>query len=77
MSDNSFSEHNAVALARIEERLVAIQTELARQGKDAIPNGKARMTEAEQTNRRQWASVATISVVLAAITGERIIPLIM
>jgi len=73
-TEQGASERNAVALARIEERIISIQAELARQAMETIPHGHARLQEAEVTNRRQWVALVVLSVGFTALTGETILP---
>ncbi|MEM6746757.1 MAG: hypothetical protein AAF608_04985 [Pseudomonadota bacterium] len=63
-------------LTRLEERMIAMQADLKRIEKGTIPHGKDRMTESEQTNKRQWASIGALCVAFAALTGERFLPLL-
>lgn len=71
---NSAPEQNATILVRLEERMIAMQTNLERIEKSVIPNGKDRMEDAEDTNKRQWAALVTLFICLAALTGQTLIP---
>jgi len=68
------SEHNAVALARIEERLIALQSDVRRIEINMIPGAIDWSQKVERAQHRQWAALVVLFVGFAALTGESLLP---